>query len=39
MIINLEKTTVMVFGDVINEVKIKINVTVLENVQSYKYLA
>ena len=39
MIINLEKTKVMVFGDVINEVKIKINVTVLENVQSYKYLA
>jgi len=39
MIINAEKTKVVVFGDVINEVKIKINVTVLENVQSYKYLA
>ena len=38
MIINSEKTKVMVFGDVIDEVKIKINDTVLENVQSYKYL-
>ena len=38
MIINAEKTKVMVFGDVIDEVKIKINDTVLENVQSYKYL-
>ena len=38
MIINAEKTKVMVFGDVIDEVKIKINDTVIENVQSYKYL-
>ena len=38
MIINADKTKVMVFGDVTYEVKIKINDTVLENVQSYKYL-
>jgi len=38
MIINTKKTKVMVFGDVIDEVKIKINDTVLENVKSYKYL-
>ena len=38
MIINSVKTKVMVFGDVIDEVKIKINDTVLENVQNYKYL-
>ena len=38
MIINAEKTKVMVFGDVIDEIKIKSNDTVLENVQSYKYL-
>jgi len=33
MIINAEKTKVMVFGDVIDEVKIKINDTVLEMVK------
>ena len=38
MTINAEKTKVMVFGDVINEVKVKINDTVVKNVKSYKYL-
>ena len=38
MVINVEKTKVMVFGDVSNNVRVMIHKTPLENVTSFKYL-